>query len=170
MKFEEWWEEVHRAGMGYALRLTRNYDDAQDLLQESCILALRAFDPSKDPGPAWLKRIIFHRFIDRRRADARRPACCSFEGLRETNEHFDVVDDRQSLALADVASDISSTLRRAMKRLTADQQNVVAAIAQGIGPTEYAQATGLPVTAVRTRYMRARQRMAALLTTAANGG
>jgi RNA polymerase sigma-70 factor, ECF subfamily len=58
-----------RALYGAAMRLTRNPDDAQDLVQETLLKAYRAFDQF-EPGTnckAWMFRILTNAFINKYR-------------------------------------------------------------------------------------------------------
>ena len=58
-----------RALYGAAMRLTRQPDDAQDLVQETLLKAYRAFDQF-EPGTnckAWLFRILTNAFINKYR-------------------------------------------------------------------------------------------------------
>jgi RNA polymerase sigma-70 factor (ECF subfamily) len=60
---------------GYALHLTRNHSDAEDLLQEATIKAYAGFRSFR-PGTnlmAWLARIIANTVIDTHRRSQRRP-------------------------------------------------------------------------------------------------
>jgi RNA polymerase sigma-70 factor, ECF subfamily len=60
---------------GYALQLTRNHSDAEDLLQEATMKAYSGFRSFR-PGTnltAWLARIIFNTLLDTHRRNQRRP-------------------------------------------------------------------------------------------------
>ncbi len=60
---------------GYALTLTRDPTEADDLTQETFLRAHAARDPLRDPGarPAWLYRIATNAYVDQVRRRARRP-------------------------------------------------------------------------------------------------
>lgn len=60
---------------GYALRLTRNRADAEDLVQDAALLAFRAahtFQPGSN-FKAWFFQILTRRFWERHRRQQRRP-------------------------------------------------------------------------------------------------
>jgi RNA polymerase sigma-70 factor (ECF subfamily) len=58
-----------------ALRMTRNPADAEDLVQETYLKAYRAFDSFQEGTnlKAWLYKILTNTFINRYRAQKRRP-------------------------------------------------------------------------------------------------
>ena len=58
-----------------ALRMTRNPADAEDLVQETYLKAYRAFDSFQEGTnlKAWLYKILTNTFINRYRAEKRRP-------------------------------------------------------------------------------------------------
>lgn len=67
--FETLLNEVLSPAYGYALRLTRNAADAEDLVQEAALRALR-FSDGFEPGTnfkAWFFRILVRQFWARRR-------------------------------------------------------------------------------------------------------
>ena len=71
-----------------ALKITRNEDDAQDLVQETFLRAYRFFD-KYEPGTnckAWLYRILKNTFINNYRKQHRRPSEVDFEAIEETQE------------------------------------------------------------------------------------
>ena len=71
-----------------ALKITRNEDDAQDLVQETFLRAYRFFD-KYEPGTnckAWLYRILKNTFINHYRKQHRRPNEVDFESIEETQE------------------------------------------------------------------------------------
>jgi RNA polymerase sigma-70 factor (ECF subfamily) len=66
---------------GYALHLTANASDAEDLLQESLLHAMRSYGQLRDPAGArsWLFTIATNAWRDRHRARSRRPATVPLE-------------------------------------------------------------------------------------------
>jgi RNA polymerase sigma-70 factor (ECF subfamily) len=69
------------AAYGYALRLTRNRADAEDLVQDASLRAFRAMD-SFDPGTnfkAWIFRILTRCFWANHRRRQRRPSTVDFD-------------------------------------------------------------------------------------------
>jgi RNA polymerase sigma-70 factor (ECF subfamily) len=73
--------DVLPAAYGYALRLTRNRADAEDLVQDAALRAFKATD-SFDPGTnfkAWIFRILTRCFWANHRRRQRRPNTVDFD-------------------------------------------------------------------------------------------
>jgi RNA polymerase sigma-70 factor, ECF subfamily len=158
---------------GYALRLTRHRADAEDLVQDAALRAVRAshtFAPGTN-FKAWFFRILTRCFWARHRTRRRRPATVHLE---DTPELFLYTRAAQ----AGVAGDDPATLL--LDRLGSER--VAAAIAQL--PEEYAVACtlyfmedfayheiadvlGIPLGTVRSRLHRGRKMLRRLLWTAA---
>lgn len=69
----------------YALRLTGDREEANDLLQETCLKAFRFFESFK-PGTncrAWLYRIMKNSFINRYRRVRNRPDEVDYDDVKE---------------------------------------------------------------------------------------
>ena len=74
-----------KAAYNMALRLTRQTEDARDLVQEAYLRAYRTFDNFR-PGTnckAWLFTILYSIFVNRYRKEQREPATVSVEELEE---------------------------------------------------------------------------------------
>ncbi len=69
----------------YALRLTGDRDEANDLTQETCLKAYRFFDRFEEGTncKAWLFRIMKNSFINRYRQAQKRPESVDFDGIEE---------------------------------------------------------------------------------------
>jgi RNA polymerase sigma-70 factor (ECF subfamily) len=70
----------------FALRLTGDREEANDLLQETCLKAFRFFD-GFEPGSnakAWLFRIMKNSFVNRYRSAQKRPRSIDFAGVQES--------------------------------------------------------------------------------------
>ena len=82
----------------YALRLTGDRDDADDLFQETFLAAFRAFGSVRDDNlRAWLYRIATNKATDARRRQARRVRLDDLEL---------VAPDRDGVTTADIAAAI----------------------------------------------------------------
>lgn len=80
-EYERLLKPLTRIAFGVALHLTRNRDDAEDLLQETAIQAYRAF-PTFQPGThfkAWFLRILTNLFLNRVRKRQREPEIASLD-------------------------------------------------------------------------------------------
>ncbi len=71
---------------GKALYLTRNPDDASDLVQETYLRAYRTFSSYKAGTNcrAWLFTILYSIFVNRYRKEQREPDMVSIDGLEES--------------------------------------------------------------------------------------
>jgi RNA polymerase sigma-70 factor, ECF subfamily len=81
--FEAQFRRVAGPAFGYALRLTRNTADAEDLLQATALLAFRAYGSFIEGGhfKAWFFRIMVREYWGRHRTATRRPSTVSFDDL-----------------------------------------------------------------------------------------
>ena len=75
-RFESYLTPMLNAVYGTALHLTRNRDDAEDLVQEAALQAFRAFDSFQQGTNfrAWFFRILTNLFINAYRKRQRTPA------------------------------------------------------------------------------------------------
>ncbi len=80
-EYERLLKPLMRIAFGVALHLTRNRDDAEDLVQETAIQAFRAF-PTFQPGShfkAWFLRILTNLFLNKVRKKQREPEIASLD-------------------------------------------------------------------------------------------
>lgn len=80
-EYERLLKPLTRIAFGVALHLTRNRDDAEDLVQETAIQAYRAFHTFQ-PGThfkAWFLRILTNLFLNRVRKRQREPEIASLD-------------------------------------------------------------------------------------------
>ena len=98
--FEELVEMHGREIFAYALRLTGDRDEADDLFQETFLAAFRAFARARDANlRAWLYRIATNKAADARRRAAR--------GVRIEDLEL-VAPERDGVTSADLAAAIRS--------------------------------------------------------------
>jgi RNA polymerase sigma-70 factor (ECF subfamily) len=155
---------------GYALRLTRNQADAEDLVQDAALLALKGlhtFRPGSMFKP-WFFRILTNAFRMRWRTRARRIVTV---GLGDTPDL--VLYQASGAAAVPPASDPASALisrmsseaiQHAIRTLPVDYQEVAALyFGDAIPYQEIADTLGIPVGTVRSRLHRARKRLQQLL-------
>ena len=153
------WEEVaeHHGPFLYnlAYRLCGNHQDAQDLVQEVLLRVrrgLRNYRPGNFEG--WLSRITTNTFLDRVRAQKRRPTVPLPDD-----------PDRVLAGSADVdaelaARDLPNHLQRLLLDLPPDYRAAVV-LADVIGHSydEIADILGVPIGTVRSRIHRGRGRL-----------
>jgi len=139
----------------YAHRLTRDREQAMDLVQDTCEKALR-FRHRFQPGTsmhAWTRAIMRHRFFDviKRRGDAMaRGRCVPIEELSE---------QIYSAARAEQIRFTKEALQLAVTRLSREQASAFWPTLVGATREECAALNGVPLGSVGTRLNRARSFM-----------
>jgi len=147
-----------------AYRLTGNRADAEDLAQDVCEAALR-----KAPELAtaqdcrrWLLRVLYNRFVDRKRHDRRSPLVAEDEGVEGSADAALAADALDPEELA-AQSDAERALGRAWARLEPAQQMLLMLRAEGHELDEIARITDLDKPALSSRLHRARSSLAKYL-------
>jgi len=142
-----------------AYRLAGNRADAQDLVQDTCVLAWERSAELTDASHLdhWLLRVLYHRFIDGARRSSRAP-------VRPLNGGDDPTPDLRSAApgpeaLAEQA-ELERRLDAAWLKLERGQRALVALRAEGYGLAEIEAITGIGRDALRVRLHRARRSLA----------
>jgi RNA polymerase sigma-70 factor (ECF subfamily) len=145
-----------------AYRLTGNRDDAQDLVQDSVVDALRSFDQFQigTRFDRWMYQIITHDFIDSRRAQ-RKVKVESLDQPLNTDE-----EDERTLDVPDVTDDpahiieereLEEPVQRALDELPEEYRVVVVlSDIEGYSYEEIAAALKVPIGTVRSRLNRGR--------------
>ena len=136
--------------------LTRNAHDAEDVVQDACLRALKYFDGFRgEPGTsarAWLLTIVrntAHSWHKQHRADG---LAVEFD----EREHSPAVTNGQPEA--------RESLGRALDRLAPEfREVIVLRELQGLSYKEISDVTGVPVGTVMSRLSRARARLQAAL-------
>jgi RNA polymerase sigma-70 factor (ECF subfamily) len=157
-----------------AVKITRNEDDAQDLVQETFLRAFRFFD-KYEPGTnckAWLYRILKNTFINRYRQQHRRPNEVDFDAIEETHEvqvkHTGLKpgDPEESFMNNMLRTDV----RQALEKLPADYREALfLSLVEGFSYREIAEMVGCPIGTVMSRIHRARKLMQRSLTAHSQG-
>ncbi len=144
-----------------ALRLTHNRAEAEDLVQETWLRALRHFDQF-DPGSncrAWLLTILRNAFLNRLRREGRE----ILESDMAATEAGAARIEEASVARSSPEEDFFQTVLhgdvdRALKTLPLPFRLVVTlADLEGLTYKEIAQVLGCPIGTVMSRLSRARQ-------------
>lgn len=147
-----------------ALRLTRNSDDAKDLMQETVLRAFRFFHQFT-PGTncrAWLLTILYNNFRNGYRRGAR-------EQVSATSEAFDQAVEGQSL-LADTARNnpedllagrmLGRQIVKALDALPAEFREALLLVdVQELNYQEVAEVLEVPLGTVKSRVSRGRALM-----------
>jgi len=144
----------------FAHLLTGNRDEAEDLVQEACVKALRGFS-SFTPGTnfrAWMYRILRNTFLTSRTGLR---VTVSLDDEESTVAEPEVNDDPESLlfARADQAE-----IRRALEQLpVAHREIILLCDVEEMSYKEIAELAGIPIGTVMSRLSRARRAMRSLL-------
>jgi RNA polymerase sigma-70 factor (ECF subfamily) len=139
--------------------LTRNAHDAEDIVQDACLRALKYFEGFRgDEGTsarAWLLTIVrntAHTWRKRHRPDA---LAAEFD---ETQHSVAVADEHPETALLRNAA--KDSLGRALDRLAPEfREVIVLRELQGLSYKEISDVAGVPVGTVMSRLSRARARL-----------
>lgn len=149
---------------GAALRMTRNPQDAQDLVQEAYAKAFAAFDHFEEGTnlKAWLYRILTNAYISNYRKAQRRPIETASEvedwQLYEAASHTSTgLRSAEAEALDSIGDDV---IRGALQDLDPDRRLAVyLADVEGFSYKEIAQIMGTPVGTVMSRLHRGRSQL-----------
>ncbi len=156
--------ESHRESlMRFALTRTRNYAEAEDLVQETMLRALR-FSSSYRPGTnlrGWLKTILRNTWINRGRAAAIRPktlACDEapriFGALPDRSSHETPVQARDFTERRD---EVDGPVHDAIAALSQEHRDVLLlSVLDEFSHSEIAEQLGIPEGTVMSRLFRAR--------------
>jgi len=138
-----------------ALRMSGSRETADDLVQETCLRAYRAFDEYQ-PGTnykAWIFRILTNLYKDCIRRESRSPLVFDDESvLREAASNSIRAPDRELLA-----SEFNVAVKMAMRRLRPDVRVVISLSLLGdFSYEQIAELMDIPVGTVRSRISRGR--------------
>jgi RNA polymerase sigma-70 factor (ECF subfamily) len=148
---------------GVALRMTRSHDDALDLVQETLMRAMLAWERF-EPGSnvrAWLLRIVTNTFINgyrKRRRHQRFATECPGDARSALYGTTD--DTTGDLEDAIVEQELGDEVSGAMERLSPDYREVVErADLRGEKYKDIADALHVPIGTVMSRLFRARRQL-----------
>jgi RNA polymerase sigma-70 factor (ECF subfamily) len=142
----------------FALRLTRNASDADDLLQATLLRAIEK-EESFETGTSlfkWTSKIMFNLFVSDYRRKSR------FETQYSPEPYID------SLSIQAPQESIVDlrTVQRAMESLTPEHREILTLICvKGLRYEEASSLLSIPIGTVRSRLSRARENLQALLKT-----
>ncbi len=148
------------AAFNYARWLTRNDADAQDVVQDAYVKALRFFSSLRgDDARAWLLTIVrntwYGRFSQHRRLE---PSVAFDEG---TDARSDDALDPEALLMQ---RQTVEAVRCAIEALPADfREVIVLRELEGLSYKEIASIVGIPMGTVMSRLARGRERLLAIL-------
>jgi RNA polymerase sigma-70 factor (ECF subfamily) len=141
-----------------ARRLTREVNQAEDLVQETYLRAFKSwdkFDLQQFGIRPWLVRIMHNLHVSRAQREQRQPSVTAPENLEI------VPDDFQSLPLSPGSFEgMDQRMVKALGQLPSEYQTVLLLWAvEEFSYKEIADAVGVPIGTVMSRLHRARQRL-----------
>jgi RNA polymerase sigma-70 factor (ECF subfamily) len=152
------------AAFNYARWLTKSDADADDVVQDAYVRALRFFSSLRgEDARAWLLTIVRNTWYGRFAKRAGSEQTLVFDEIKD--ERRDDGLDPEALLIQQQAVD---GVRRAVEELPADyREMIVLRELEGLSYKEIAAVVGIPIGTVMSRLARARERLLAILGTAA---
>ena len=158
-------QEHFSALYGAARRLTSSPSDAEDLVQDVCLKAFESIDELEriEFRRAWLLKVLYHKFVDRRRELSRSPVDQADTGADslepEQIARGEIRPDEQLDRDARIAQ-----ITRAMGILNKEDCSLLALHdIEGYSLDELRQLTGLKTGTIKSRLYRIRSKLGRLL-------
>jgi RNA polymerase sigma-70 factor, ECF subfamily len=144
-----------------AFHLTRNPEDASDLVQETYLRAFRTFSSFREGTncKAWLFTILYSIFINKYRKQQREPGTVSIEELEDVF-HRTLADSNWETNFAALSGHEwqGTEVKQALARLPEDFRSAVLLVdVEGFTYEEAAAGLNCPVGTLRSRLFRARR-------------
>ena len=146
-----------------ALRMTKNSNDAEDLVQETLLKAYRFFDRFERGSniKAWLFKIMTNIFINNYRQKSRKPTGVSYEEIDDNFLYHQLESSRSKVADPEevlFSKLVDSNVRKAIDELPEDFRIVVIlAFLEGFSYEEIAEIADIQLGTVKSRLHRARK-------------
>jgi RNA polymerase sigma-70 factor (ECF subfamily) len=157
--FSELWERHSSTAFKVAYRITRNRDDAEDVVQDAWMKAyvhLKTFD-GRAKFSTWLTRIVVNSALMILRRKRAHPETSMEVTDGETWQHWEVADPTKDVEELYVRHERLERLRRAICRLQPNLRNVIEIHQSNDNSVkEIADLAGISVTATKSRLLRAR--------------
>jgi RNA polymerase sigma-70 factor (ECF subfamily) len=157
--FAELWERHSSTAFKVACRITRNRDDAEDVVQDAWMKAyvhLKTFD-GMAKFSTWLTRIVVNSALMILRRKRAHPEISMEVTDGETWQHWEVADPTKDVEELYVRHERLERLRRAICRLRPNLRNVIEIHQSNDNSVkEIADLAGISVTATKSRLLRAR--------------
>lgn len=151
----------------FALKMTGEPDDANDLVQETYLKAFRFFDKFEKGTncKAWLFRILKNTFINEYRKQTKEPDKVDYDDVQNFYETIKSTDVKTQHVESDVFSNLlDDDISKAITELPEDFRTVIIlSDIEGFNYEEIADFVDCPVGTVRSRLHRARKMLYAKL-------
>jgi RNA polymerase sigma-70 factor, ECF subfamily len=148
------------AAFNYARWLTKNHAEAEDVVQDACVRAMRFFSSLRDDDArAWLFAIVRNTWYSRvsRRGNAKEAT--SLDGAPR-DQPDDALDPEERL----LQQHTVALVRAALEQLPVDfREVIVLREIEGLSYKEIAEVVQVPIGTVMSRLARARQRLMSVL-------
>ena len=148
-----------------AYRMTRNAEDAEDLVQETYLKAYRYYDKFEEGTnfKAWLFKIMKNTFINNYRKKQQLPALSDFADIEESFETQVSEDAARQIKNPEdelLENVLDEDVQKALDKLPPDYRMVVLlADLEGFSYKEIAEITGVPIGTVMSRLHRGRRQL-----------
>lgn len=142
----------------FALRLTRNKADADDLVQSTCLRALQKVEHFQDGTNlfSWTSKIMYNLFVSGYRRKAK------FETQYDPESYL----EKQSVKPAQDANMDFADVQRAMDRISTEHRAILVRVCgEGRSYKETSEILQIPLGTVRSRLCRARASLQFMLDT-----
>lgn len=149
------------AAFNYARWLTRDQADAEDLVQDACLRAVRYLHTLRDADArAWLFTIVRNAWYGRLSRRSRSAERTAYDAERDEQADEALDPEEQLMQRYTV-----TTVRLALERLPVDfREVIVLRELEGLSYRDIATVLGVPIGTVMSRISRGRERLAAALT------
>ena len=148
------------AAFNYARWLTRNDGEAEDVVQDACVRAMRFFSSLRDDDArAWLFTIVRNTWYSRL---SRRAHVATGSPLNDGSDRWpdNALDPEERL----LQQHTVAVVRAALEQLPVDfREVIVLREIEGLSYKEIAAVVGVPIGTVMSRLSRARERLLSLL-------
>ena len=148
------------AAFNYARWLTRNDADAEDVVQDACVRAMRFFSSLRDDDArAWLFTIVRNAWYSR---VSRKANVAEGTGLNDGQDQRpdNALDPEERL----LQQHTVTLVRAALEQLPVDfREVIVLREIEGLSYKEIAEVAGVPIGTVMSRLARARERLQTIL-------
>jgi RNA polymerase sigma-70 factor, ECF subfamily len=151
----------------FALKMTNDLDDADDLLQDTMLKAFRFFDNFEKGtnAKAWLFQIMKNSFINNYRKTTKEPKKIDYEDVQNFYENVKSEDIKTQHYQGDAFNDVlDDEIVNALSKLPNDFRTIVfLSDVEGYTYEEIADFVDCPIGTVRSRLHRARKMLYSLL-------
>ena len=145
-----------------ALYLAKNESNADDLVQETCLRALKSLknDKEVDNVKAWLFKILVNTFINKYRKDKRDPSLVDFDSIESF--YGSLEEEAQMSSVPEDEAEFNNLLdddvKRALEELPDDFRMVILlSTVEGFSYKEISKMVDCPVGTVMSRIYRGRK-------------